>query len=281
MGPYNADNGPDSNKGSLVVKFIKCILLTTISAFLLSGCATIGTYNPATGRKEFIAISTASEVNMGKNVHKELIQKYKLSDDKEKIERLREIGQRLAAASDRQDYKYNFYLFRKDTINAFTTPGGNIYMFEGLYDKLETDDGIAAVLAHEMGHCAAKHVVKRIQATLGYNIISTLIYTHLKIEEKKKKQIAYAANSIMSLTMLGYSRKDEYMSDKLGIKYMRLAGYDPEGMLKAFKVLKENSKGPQGPIILRSHPYLDDRIEQARIEIEKGAERHKNPYKSS
>ena len=76
MGPNHADNGPDSNKGSLVVKFIKYISLTTISAFLLSGCATIGAYNPATGRKEFIVVSTVSEVNMGENVHKELIQKY-------------------------------------------------------------------------------------------------------------------------------------------------------------------------------------------------------------
>ncbi len=197
-----------------------------------------------------------------------------------KIERLREIGRRLAGVSDRQDYKYNFYLFRKDTINAFTTPGGNVYMFEGLYDKLVTDDEIAATLAHEIGHCAAKHVVKRIQTTLGYNIISSLIFSQIKVKDKNKKSIAYATNSIMSVVMLGYSREDEYMSDRLGIKYMYLAGYDPEGMIKVFKVLKENSKGPQGPIILRSHPYLDDRITQARIEIEKGVENYKKPYKS-
>ncbi len=279
MGYCNANDGPDSNKVSLVVKSIKYISTTTILVFLLSGCASIGTYNPATGRKEFIAISTASEVNMGRNVHRELIKKYGLSNNKGKLERLRAIGRRLAACSDRRDYEYNFYLLQKDTLNAFTTPGGNIYMFEGLYDKLETDDEIAATLAHEIGHCAAKHVAKRLQATLGYNIISSLIFSQIKIKDKKKKSIAYATNSIMSVVMLGYSREDEYMADSLGIKYMYLAGYAPEGMLKALKVLKENSKGPEGPLILRSHPYLDDRITQAKIEIQEIKEKYK-PYKS-
>ncbi len=248
---------------------MKKVTILAIIAALLTGCASLSTFNPATGEKEFIIISTASEVNMGKNVHSEIIQKYKLSDDETKIERLRKIGQRLAKVSDRQDYEYNFYFLKEDAINAFTTPGGNIYCFSGLYAKLETDDEIAAVLGHEMGHCAAKHTVKRIQATLGYNIISTLIYTHLKIEEKEKKHITYAANSIVNLIMLGYSREDEYTADRLGIKYMYLAGYNPEATVKVLNTLKENSKGPQGPVILRSHPYLDERIKQARVEIEK------------
>lgn len=247
----------------------KRTLSLIIITFLLAGCASLSTFNPATGQKEFIVISTASEVNMGRNVHSEIIRKYKPSDDREKIERLRKIGQRLAQISDRQDYNYNFYLLQKDTINAFTTPGGNIYVFTGLYDKLETDDEIAAVLAHEMGHCAAKHVVKRIQAILGYNIISSLIFTHIKVKDKEKRRLAYASNSIVNLVMLGYSREDEYTADRLSIKYMYIAGYNPEGAIKTLKILKESSKGPQGLIILRSHPYLDERIAQARIEIER------------
>ncbi|UCH12169.1 MAG: M48 family metalloprotease [Candidatus Omnitrophota bacterium] len=254
---------------------MKKVTILAIIATLLTGCASLSTFNPATGEEEFIIISTASEVNMGKNVHSEIIRKHKLSDDEAKIDRLTKIGRRLAKVSDRQDYGYNFYLLKEDTINAFTGPGGNIYCFSGLYDKLETDDEIAAVLGHEMGHCAAKHVVKRIQATLGYNIISTLIYTHLKIEEKNKKHIAYAANSIVNLIMLGYGREDEYMADRLGIKYMYRAGYDPEATIKVLEMLKEDSKGQQGPVILRSHPYLDERIMQNRIEIKRVETKYK------
>lgn len=246
----------------------KISVILIISTFL-AGCASIGQFNPATGRREFIVIPTSSEVSMGRSVHSEIIKKYPLSENEVKTGRLREIGNKLAAVSDRQDYEYNFYLLDDEKINAFTSPGGRIYMHEGLYDKLKSDDEIAAVLAHEIGHCSAKHVVKKIQASMGYNIISMLILTTLKIEDDERRQAAMASNALMSVIMLGYSRKDEYQSDELGIKYMRLAGYDPDGVLKVFQVLKDNSKGSQAPLILRSHPYLDDRIEKAKIEIGK------------
>ncbi len=227
----------------------------------------MGTLNPATGKKEFIFISSASEISMGKSVHEQLVQKYKLSTDKVKGERLKEIGARVSSVSDRKDYPYNFYLLQKDEINAFTTPGGNIYVFSGLFDKLKSDDEIASVLSHEIGHCAARHVVKKIQAELGYNIIGTLVFASLKTSDARTQQIASAASSITNLVMLGYSREDEYAADKLGVKYMHLAGYDPQAMVKALQMLKENSKGAQGPLILRSHPYLDDRVVRVQSEI--------------
>ncbi len=67
--------------------------------------------------------------------------------------------------------------------------------------------------------------------------------------------------------MMGYSREDEYMADKLSIKYTHLAGYDPYATVKVLNMLKENTKGRQGPLMLRSHPYLDDRITRAQYEI--------------
>ncbi len=249
------------NKALVYIPLIMLIILS------VAGCASMGTFNPATGKKEFIFISSESEVSMGRNVNAELIRKYRLSDDKAKNERLKEIGARVSSVSDRKDYAYNFYLLQKDEINAFTTPGGNLYVFSGLFDKLKSDDEIAAVLSDEIGHCAARHVVKRIQAELGYNILGSLIFTSLKTPDAQKKQIAYAANSITNLVMLGYSREDEYMADKLGVKYMHMAGYDPEAILKTLQMLKENSKGAQGPLILRSHPYLDDRIIRVQYEI--------------
>ena len=65
-------------------------------------------------------------------------------------------------------------------INAFTTPGGNVYFFVGLLNKLTTDDQIAAVLAHEIGHCAARHTIKKYQAQLGYNLIGSIIFSQMR-----------------------------------------------------------------------------------------------------
>ncbi len=245
-------------------KSIVYSLLSMVLIFFLQGCAT--TYNPATGREEFIMISTPSEVAMGKSIHESIIQKYKLSRNAAQAERVRRVGERVAKVSDRQDYEYHFYLVEEDEMNAFTTPGGNVYIYTGLLDKLKSDDQIASVLAHEIGHCAARHTVKKFQAALGYDLISTIVLN--SIGQGTAQQITQLSSSaVMSIVFSNYSRKDEYEADRLGVKYMHLACFDPNASIETFKVLEADSKGPDVPLILRSHPYIRDRINMAVEEI--------------
>jgi len=224
------------------------------------------TYNPATGRSEFIAISTSSEVSMGRDVHQRITKQYKLSDQTQRLGRIERIGRRLAQVSDRKDYQYNFFLIEKDEMNAFTTPGGNVYLYTGLMDKLKTDDRIAAVLAHEVGHCAARHTAKKFQAALGYNLVGSLILS--QIEGAQAKEMAsLSSDTVMNIVFSSYGRKDEHEADRLGVKYMNLAGFNLQAMTETLEVLKRESKGPQMPLILRSHPHLDDRIRAVKREI--------------
>lgn len=247
-----------------IQKFLVFGLQSLVFSFFLQGCATI--YNPATGRNEFIMISTPSEVAMGKNVHRSIAQQYKVVDYSKELERLRRIGGRLAQVSDRRDYKYNFYLIEKDEMNAFTTPGGNIYVYTGLLDKLKTDDQAASVIAHEIGHCAARHTVKKFQAALSYNILSSLLISQIE-EDKTKRVTALSANTLMSVIFSGYSRQDEHEADRLGVKYMHLACFDPAASVETFEVLKSESEGFEGVLLFRSHPYIQDRIRDIRGEI--------------
>ncbi len=245
----------------MIKRFILIILITSI----LSGCAT--TFNPATGKKEIILINTSSEVSIGKSAAKQISKKYKISENKEDISRLKSIGQRVAASSDRQDLDYEFYIIEDDELNAFTIPGGHVYIHRGLYDKLD-DDELAAVIGHEIGHVAARHIVKKMQAALGYQVLSTvaLIAYSKNADEKEKKQagyLAYAGATAFNLVRLGYSRKDEFEADKLGYQYSTRAGFAPDGMAKALEELKEQeNKGVSVLYILRSHPYLDQRIDR-------------------
>ncbi len=236
-------------------------LLVVFSA----GCAT--TYNPATGRNEAIFINTASEVAIGNSSAAQIAQKYKISDDRQSIERVESIGERVAAVCDRQDLDYKFYLIEDKTLNAFTIPGGHVYIFRGLYDKLD-DDELAAVMAHEIGHVAARHIVKKMQASLGYQLLSTIAliaYTSGQDDKKSRNAgyVAYAGATAFNLVQLGYSRQDEYEADSLAVKYTKAAGYDSDGMRRALEVLKaEEKKGIPVPYILRSHPYIDQRIDR-------------------
>ncbi|MBU0467880.1 MAG: M48 family metalloprotease [Candidatus Omnitrophica bacterium] len=243
-------------------------LMTLFFVIFISGCGTLGSYNAATGKKEFILVSTAEEVAMGESVDQNLRAEYKYSSNRTMISRVEGIGRKIAQVSDRQDYSYNFFVIEKDELNAFTTPGGNIYIFTGLLNKLTTDAQIAAVIAHETGHCAAKHVVKKYQTSLGYDIVKKLVLGQLDSSGRAAQVVSMSSGTIMNLVLSKYSRGDEFAADKLGVKYMYLAGYDLNGIVETLAILDKESKGDGGLLILRSHPYLKDRIESVKKEIQ-------------
>ena len=249
--------------------FYRQKILTAAGLVFLTGCASWGTYNPATGRNEFIFISTPAEVSLGQDIHGELQKEFKFTADEAQNSRLRRIGRKLAQVSDRQDYEYNFYLIDKKEFNAFTIPGGKIYMFSGLLDALQSDDEIAAVLAHEIGHCAARHTIKKFQAAMGYNIVGTILLSQVDAQNQTRQILSQGTGAVMKLVFSAYGRQDEYDSDRLGIKYMHLAGYKKEAMIETFETLEKGSKGDSVPLILRSHPYIKDRIEKVKEEIKK------------
>lgn len=233
---------------------------------LVSGCASLGTYNPATGKNEFIYISTPAELNMGKDIHASLREKYRFSDDPKYTDRLARVGEDIAMISDRQDVAYQFLAIEDDELNAFTIPGCSIYVFTGLIDKLKNDDQLAAVLAHEIGHCAARHSVKKFQAALGYDLIGRIVLS--QIEGGAQQVASLSSNAIISIIFSSYSRKDEYEADRLAVKYTHLAGYNPRAIIDTFKILLDNEQeGIRVPQIVRSHPYLDSRIEAVSAEI--------------
>ncbi len=257
---------------AVIIKPLKSFLLL-LFLFSLSGCAT--TYNPATGRNEVIFINSASETVIGKSAAAQISEKYKLIESGEDFDRLNRIGKRIASVSDRKDIEYRFYLIDSKELNAFTVPGGHVYIFKGLYDKLD-DDELAAVMAHEIGHVAARHIVKKMQAGLGYQLLSTIAliaYTSNADDDKRKQAgyAAYAGATAFNLVALGYSRKDEFQADELSVKYTSSAGFDPHGMIGALEKLDDqNKKGISVPYILRSHPYIDQRISRIDEQIEDG-----------
>jgi len=242
-------------------------LLTVCSALFITGCSLLGTYNSATSRYEFIVIPTSNEVAMGDEAHESILRRYELSDDAQAQARLERIGQDLVGISDRQDYSYQFFLIDKDDMNAFTSPGGRIYFFTGLLDKMTRDDQVAAVLAHEIGHCAARHVVKKFQAALGYNLLGSILLS--QIDSVGAQRVAgLSSDAVMSIVFSSYSRKDEFEADRLAVKYMYLAGYDLQAIIETFEILKSAEEKGSVPGFLRSHPYLGDRMEGVKKEVE-------------
>ena len=241
---------------------ISSLFLSIISIFILSGCVTI--YNPATQQKEILFIDTKSEVGLGKDMDSNIETKLKILEDPRMQNRLVDIGARLAKRSDRQDLDYHFRIVKDKELNAFAIPGGFIYVNSGLMD-IASDDELACVLAHEIGHVAARHSVKKLQAVLGYQLIAGII-----LGASGNQAMSQAIDVVFNVASMGYSRKDELLADRLAVKYAKKAGFNPYGMITFFEKLKQEAqkKGPDLNLaFLSSHPPIEERIKQAKNEI--------------
>ena len=241
------------------------LIFLVSAAIFLSGCATI--YNPATERKETYLINTKMEVSLGSDMDRQVQGKYKILDNPSMQARLNRIGDRLAKVSDRQDLTYSFKIIDDKDLNAFAVPGGYIYVHSKLME-MATDDELAGVVAHEIGHIAARHSVKKLQTALGYQII-----LGVALGLSGQQYMGQAMDIVFNLASLGYGRQDELLADKLGVRYTKRAGFDPRGMLTFFEKLKKEEEGDPNytPTFLRSHPPTDERIERIKKEIEGNA----------
>jgi predicted Zn-dependent protease len=162
---------------------------------------------------------------------------------------------------------YEFTLVRSDVPNAFALPGGKIFITAGLMGIMENERELAAVLGHEVGHVAAQHNVDRMQKQMGAQVLIEVVQ---KIGGPDYGQAAGAATEVAAtMAMLSYSRGDELWADKLGIRYMEKAGYNPYGMVELLTHLGELDESEKSTVgeLFRTHPYGEDRVEQARTII--------------
>jgi predicted Zn-dependent protease len=241
----------------------KCYFVILLIAALLVPGKSWGLidFNPALEEEEIIFVPAEKERNMGRNIDRKVQEKFDIPVDPLMQKRIEEIGERLAKGSDRRDIVYYFRVIdvdEKDTYNAFAAPGGYIYIFRDLVDAMETDDKIAAVLAHEMAHVEAKHSIKRMQGALG---ATALLVLGSQMNTDGSNTMA-KANTAIGQLMYAYSREDEKKADELSLKYMEQAGFNPKGTVESLECLKALRK--KGPLrkysYFRSHPYVSQRI---------------------
>jgi len=221
-------------------------------------------YNVATHRQDIYFYSTDKEIAIGRNVARAVAEKYKFCQEPSLNRKIQEIGQKIASVCDRKELTYHYYIIEDKTVNAFSLPGGFVYIFRGPLDKLKTDDEIAFVLGHETGHIVARHAIKRLQAAMASNLL-LIASTQVESSGNLPQGVYLALASLMS----GYSQEDEFLADKLGITYARRAGFDPKAAIEVLELLeKENEKSPAHQIsYFRTHPYPIPRIRAIKEEL--------------
>jgi predicted Zn-dependent protease len=168
------------------------------------------------------------------------------------------IGRRLVATLGAQQFDYQFYVVQHPALNAFAVPGGYVFVFSGLLAHVETDDELAGVLAHEIGHVSGHHILRQQQQGQVWTAAALLGVLLSAVNPV----IGAGAIAAAETAQLRYSREFEQEADYLGLRYATEAGYDPHALGSFFKtLLAEQRINPAGvPPYMLTHPITEDRV---------------------
>lgn len=243
----------------------RSILLTfsSLALVLAVGCST----NPVTGKSQLDLMGEAGEIRMGTNFYPGAIQgSLGPIDEKDVQATVERVGQAVATVSHRPGLPYQFTAVNDPEVNAFALPGGKICITRGLIARLGSEDGLAAVLGHEVGHVTARHAVsaynRQIMATAI--LVGGAVYMESQ-EVKNRGLITLGAVIGTQIVLASYSRHQERQSDDLGMEYAVKAGYSPQGMVETQKTLLDVQKRQPGAVerLFASHPMSAERLATA------------------
>lgn len=198
------------------------------------------------------SLSDSDEVSFGQQIHQELLNSKQISlyKNQQVVDYVTEIGERLVPYSTRPDLEYKFFVVNDDSINAFATMGGYVYVNTGLIETAANEAELASVISHEIVHIAEKHALQQ-----------------MKTQARNQGILAATGLDSSQIVQLGvmialdypHSRNDENEADTLGFEMLTQAGYAPGAMAEFMRKLQAASGGSV-PTFLSTHPSTGDRI---------------------
>lgn len=207
-------------------------------------------------------ISQDQELQIGRQAAAQLEAEVGVVADPALTARLVGVGHRVAAASDRRNLPYTFKVLRGREVNAISLPGGFIYATLGLMRFVESDAELAFVMAHEVGHVAARHHVALIERQFYMGLVVQLLLG-------RNATAAQIGDIVRFLLTQGFSRENEFEADRLGVTYAHRAGIDASAGLRFMQRLHaaEGRDPGQVEVLLRTHPALGDRMKRVREQL--------------
>lgn len=251
-------SGRSFSKGRIIV----ALVIAAISLFSYFGSKV---YNPVTDEEQYINITQEQEIAMGLQAAPQMARQHGGLDPDEEVQAyLDEICNRIITNSDagETDWPFECHLLADEqTINAFALPGGQMFLTAALYGRLETEGQVAGVMAHEIGHVVARHSAERIaKAELTQGLTGAVVIASYDPDDPRSQQTAQAAALIGQLVNMKFGRDDELESDRLAVRFMADAGYDPRALIRVMEILAEADGPNRTPEFFSTHPNPDNRI---------------------
>jgi len=240
---------------------------------VLNSCST----TPITDRKQLKIIPEAKLNAQAAAIYEKIKEKEKMSDDKKSLSQIKEIGKRMENSISEYFYQSNLddptkffdweYILidNKKIKNAWCMPVGKIAVYTGMLEITKNNDGLAAVMGHEIAHAVAKHSVERASRNVLLNTGTQLIdiFSGGKLSSVNR---VTGMNTVGLLSQIGimnpFNRKQESEADYLGLIFSSLSGYNIQETVKIWERMKEANKGKSPPEFMSTHPSADNRIKK-------------------
>jgi predicted Zn-dependent protease len=257
-------------------RFLKQLLLAVlIAAVSLSSVAQTGRVNlPELGNSASNVLSTSEEREYAEGLIRQM-RAYELLDEDPLInDFFSNMGFRLAAQSDQPDAAFTFVVLDQPIINAFAAPGGVIALYSGLILMADTQDEVAGVLSHEIAHITQLHMYRAFEKGKEMNVLAMLAMLGLILASGGNGEViqgaVMGAQAMAIQAQISFTRHNEVEADRVGIRTLSAAGYDPQGMADFFEKMGQNSRanGEGPPEFLRTHPVSVNRIAEAKSRIQ-------------
>ncbi|HTY59562.1 MAG TPA: M48 family metallopeptidase [Bacteroidota bacterium] len=253
----------------------RCVAALFLVASLTAGlsCSTV----PLTGRKQLNLVPESEMLSTSFQQYGDFVKQNKISADRSGAELVRRVGTRIRGAveqymaannlSDRlKGYAWEFNLVESNEVNAWCMPGGKVVVYTAILPLTRDEQGLAVVLGHEIAHAIAEHGNERMSQEMIAQFGGAALSELLKSKPAQTQQLwmgVFGAGAQYGV-LLPYSRTHESEADHLGLIFMAMAGYDPDGAVDFWQRMSAANKGKAPPEFMSTHPADETRIAQIR-----------------
>jgi len=235
----------------------------------LTGCST----DPVTGKKALVMMGKEQEIAIDKqHSPHQFSEDYGIAQDAGLNRYVADVGKRLGNVSHRPDMPYSFQTVNANYVNAYAFPGGTIAATRGIMLELESEDSLAALMGHEVGHVNARHFAERQAKSSLLDIVVATASIASTDSNPQYGALAQLIGSVGGGVLLShYSRENEREADALGMEYMTRAGLNPTGMTDLMQMLNSQSKAKPSALELMfsTHPMSSERVANTNQALEK------------
>ena len=231
--------------------------LAAISLFTLTSCTT-----SATGRHQLILVSKDQEMQLGLTAFDEMKKTVAISKNPAHNALVAKVGARIAeqAKGELPEAKWEFVVFDSPEANAFCLPGGKVGVYSGILAITQTEAGLATVIGHEVAHASQHHGNERMSDAMAVQTVTSAAGGMVSDKYQAAAMTAFGVVGKYGVE-LPFSRVQESEADRVGLRYMARAGYNPEEAVRFWQRFAEVNKGqPSQPAFLRTHPLDSKRI---------------------